>query len=137
MLTMEHVSIYISMNSDPNEIPLKLSSPAEFIINLSIQNFTLLLILFLFPLGLKSIKEKGSLKPSRTLWGTPRYKSPFVSPVSCRKRPQLPRPPLSSKESLGSLFMLVYIDTCSFHYQSTQVPADHKHIEPRLVGTRK
>ena len=71
------------MNSGPNEIPLKLSSPAEFIINLSIQSFTLLLILFLFPSELKSIKEKGRLKPRRTLWGTPSYKSPFVSPVSC------------------------------------------------------
>lgn len=68
------------MNSDPNEIPLKLSFPAEFIINLSIQNFTLLLILCLFPSGLNSIKEKGRLKPSRTLWGTPRYKSPFCVP---------------------------------------------------------
>ena len=71
------------MDSDRNQIPLKPSSPAEFMINLSIQNFIPLLVLPLFPSGLKSIKEKGRLKPSRTLWSALSYKSPSVPPFSC------------------------------------------------------
>ena len=44
-----------------NRVPLKPSSPAEFMINLSIQNFIPFLVLFLFPSGLRIIKAK--------LWG--------------------------------------------------------------------
>ena len=47
------------------EIPLKLSSSAEFMIRLSIQNITSFLFLNLLPSRLWSIKEKGALKPHR------------------------------------------------------------------------
>ena len=56
-------------------------SPAEFLINHSIQNF-LFLVQPLFPSGLSSIKEKGRLKSSRTLQGPLRYRSPSMFPVS-------------------------------------------------------
>lgn len=52
-------------------------------INLSIQHFIPFLIPPLFPSKLRSIKEKEGLKPGRTLWGPPRYKSPSVSPIPC------------------------------------------------------
>ena len=50
-------------------------------INLSMQNFIPFLVAYLFPTGLRIIKEKGGLKPSRTLQKSPRYKKPFHFPV--------------------------------------------------------
>ena len=66
----------------PN-LPLKPSSPAEFMINLSIQNFIPFLLLPPFPSGLRSIKEKRGLESNRTLWGLPGYKDSSVAPISC------------------------------------------------------
>ena len=51
-------------------------------INLSIQNFILFIVLPLIPSRFRRIKEKGGLKLSRTLQGLPRYKSLSVAPVS-------------------------------------------------------
>ena len=82
-----------------NWVPLKPSTLAKFMINLSIQNFILFFCPTLVPLGLRSIKEKGRPKASGTLWSPPRY-SPLHAthalPV-CRKRLQGPRPSLVSK----------------------------------------
>ena len=50
----------------------KLMSSAEFIFNLSIQNFIPFLVLPLFPTKLRLIKGKGSMKPSHAVWGHPR-----------------------------------------------------------------
>ena len=44
-----------------NPAPLKLSSLAKFMINLSTQYFIPLLVLPMLPSGLRSIKEKGGL----------------------------------------------------------------------------
>ena len=54
-----------------NWIPRKFSSFAEFRIYLSIQNVIPFLVPYLFFSGLRSIKEKGGPKQSRTLWGLP------------------------------------------------------------------
>ena len=59
-----------------NGVPLKLSFPAEFMINMSIWNVIPFLVLPLFPSVFRSIKEKRELKWSRALQGTPGYKSP-------------------------------------------------------------
>ena len=61
------------------QVPGKLSSLDKFMISLSIQNFIPFLVAPLFPSGLKGSKEKGGLKPSRTLWSLPGYKSPSMS----------------------------------------------------------
>ena len=62
-----------------NWISLKLSS-AEFMINLSIQNFIPFLVPPLFPSELRNIEEKGGLKPSRTLWAFSGTKVPLWPP---------------------------------------------------------
>lgn len=72
---------------DWNQVPLKLSSPAEFMINLFITNCISFLVPPLFPSGLRSIKQKRELKPSRTLWGPPGCKSSWCTTILvCRKR---------------------------------------------------
>ena len=48
-----------------------------FIINLSIQNFIPFLISPLLPLGLRSIKEKGVLRPSKTPEGPSQVQKPL------------------------------------------------------------
>ena len=48
-----------------------MSSSVKFMINLSIQNVIPFLVPYLFFSGLRSIKEKGGPKQSRTLWGLP------------------------------------------------------------------
>ena len=71
-------------------------------INLSIQNFILFFCPTFVPSGLGSLKEKGRLKASRTLWSSPRYSLLHATdplPV-CRKRLQPPRPSWVSKGRL-------------------------------------
>ena len=71
-------------------------------INLSIQNFIFFFCPTFVPSGLGSLKEKGRLKASRTLWSSPRYSLLHATdplPV-CRKRLQPPRPSWVSKGRL-------------------------------------
>ena len=49
----------------------------------SIEDFILFLVPQLFPSGLNSIKEKGGLKPSRTLWGLPKRDPLPTMPSAC------------------------------------------------------
>ena len=68
-------------------VPLKLSSPAQFIMNLSTYNFIPFLVSPLLLSGISvCIKEKRRLKSSRTLWCSPRYKSPSVCPILVGKK---------------------------------------------------
>ena len=70
----------IQMGGRRNWILLKLSSPAESVINLSTQNFVPFLVL-----RIEEHQRKGGgggLKPSRKLQGLPEYKPPHV-PTSC------------------------------------------------------
>ena len=61
-------------------VPLKLSSPAEFMINLSIQNFILLLVVSLFPSGLGSIKHKGETETKHDTVGSSQGQKPLWVP---------------------------------------------------------
>ena len=68
-------------------VPPEQSFSAEFMINLSIQNFIPFLVPHLFPLKLTSIIEKGGLELSRTLWGPPGCNAPSCLPyLVCGKR---------------------------------------------------
>ena len=67
-------------------------------INLSIQNVSPFLVQHLFPSRLRSNKEKGKWKLSRTPWGPPRCKAFSCLPfLACGVTFQPPRPSLSSK----------------------------------------
>ena len=65
-------------------------------ITLSVQSFIPFLVPSLSPSALRTIKEKGRLKLSRTLRGLPRYKPPF-----------LVWPSLSSKEQTQAVMTRV------------------------------
>lgn len=66
-----------------NWVPLKPSFSAKFMINLPAQNFTSsFLVPHLFPSGMRSIKSKWGLKPSRALEGLPRDRPPASLPCS-------------------------------------------------------
>jgi len=65
------------------KLRLKLRAPAEFVINLSIRNFTLLLGPSLIPSGLRNAKEAMGLNLSRTCRALPGAKSPHVPCSSC------------------------------------------------------
>ena len=79
--------------------PLKLSSFAKLMMNLSIQNVIPFLVQHLFPSRLRSIKERG-LKLIRTLWDTRTQKHFRVPHILFRgKSFQPPRPSLNSKRA--------------------------------------
>ena len=77
----------------------------NFMINLSIQNSIPFLVPHLVPWGLRTDKEKGGWKWSRTLWSPPpRHQSPSLSLfLACRKRLSFPTLSLSSKEQTKQL----------------------------------
>ena len=78
---------------------LKLSAPAEFMINRSIRNFTLLLSPSLMPSGLRDAKETMGMNLSRTLQGPPRRQiPPRLLFLMCRRKPSMSQPSPSSKE---------------------------------------
>ena len=74
----------VSGKSDQwNWVPLKLSSPAKFMINLSVQNF----ILFLFPppipLRIEEYQRKGGIETKQDPVGPSRVQKPLCVPISC------------------------------------------------------
>ena len=70
-----------SQPRDRNQVPLKLSSFAKLMINLSIQNVIPFLVQHLFPSRLRSSKKGGWNWAG--LCGTQGHKSTSVSPISC------------------------------------------------------
>ena len=68
MWNAESIVNAVTIKTDtPPQKKKKLSSSAEFMLNLSMQNFIPFLVPHVFPSGLRIIKEKSELKPSRGL----------------------------------------------------------------------
>ena len=70
-----------------NQVPLKHNSYAEFLVKPSIEDFILFLVPQLFPSGLKSIKERGGLKPTGPCGAFPGTKVVMCPPfLTCKKK---------------------------------------------------